>query len=421
MPSFFARYPAPVWILFSGRVITSAGFSFGFPFFALYASTTLHESGFRIGAVILVSGLAGAAAKLVGGEWADRVGRKPVMQFALAGRCVTAAAIAAVIWKGAGFYPLAAALVTSNFFGQLFEPSSQAFVSDVTRGQVQVESFGLVRMGINLGWGLGLIAHGLLTQSYALAFLVTACVFAVSFALISLTIREPAHRISAAPERGAAFAFVANKPFLTLCAASALISVVWSQLVTSTSVYVTRHAALPEHDVPFILAVNGSLVFLLQLPASRLTERTGLVPALVAGCLFYAAGYGAFPWCSASWHFGAALAVVTAGEVLVAPSSTALAAQLAPDAERGRYLGLWGLASNAGFSLGPALGGWLLDRNPGRSLLTWLSMAAIGAAAAAAYCMLGLVLRAGRVAPADEGLAEVVARGAPDGQRVSVR
>jgi MFS family permease len=385
-----------VWLLFGGRILTSAGFSFGFPFFAIYASSVLGESASRIGVAVLASGLVGSLSKYVGGDWADRWGRKPVMQLALAGRCVTSAAIAYVIWKGMGFVPLCAGLVASNFFGQLFEPSSQAFVSDVTRGPVRTEAFGLVRMGINLGWALGLVLHGFLTRSYALAFLVTSCVFALSFLLISLVLREPEHETAAGAPRGPAFAFASNRPFVLLCLGTALISIVWSQLVASTSVYVTRHAGISELKLPFLLAVNGSLVFLLQLPASRLMERTGLVSALVAGCLFYAAGYGSYFACVASWHFAVAIGVVTIGEVLVAPASTALAAQLAPDAERGRYLGLWGMASNGGFSIGPVIGGSLLDHHPGRSPVPWLTLAGVGVVAALVFA----TVRPPRAAPA---------------------
>ena len=58
---------------------------------------------------------------------------------------------------------------------------------------------------------------------------------------------------------------------------------------------------------------------------------------------------------------------------------------MAPEAQRGRYLGVFGLANNFGWSLGPALGGALLDLRAGRSPILWLALAAIATLAAAGF------------------------------------
>ncbi|MBI2920509.1 MAG: MFS transporter [Planctomycetes bacterium] len=383
-PSFVRRQPPELWLLFVGRVITAAGFSFSFPFFALYASDKLKVSGTVIGLTFFARGVVGGISRYFGGELADRLGRKIVMQTALAGRAVTSAAITWEIWAGKPFAWIAATFIASDLFGQLFEPSSQAYVSDMTSGRARIEGFGLVRMGINAGWALGLVLHGFLTQSYVLAFGVTAGVFTLSLTLFTLFLHEKPHTASGRFTIGDVRTLVGNRQFRTLCLSTLLVGVVASQLVPSTSIYVTRHVGLAVAGIPFLIALNGGLVFLLQIPASRWID-TGLVRALVVGAFCYAAGYGSYALGTQYWHFALCILAVTCGEILAQPAATTLASEMAPDAQRGRYLGVFGLANNFGWSLGPALGGSLLDLRAGRSPILWLALAAIASLAAAGF------------------------------------
>ncbi|NUN50884.1 MAG: MFS transporter [Candidatus Brocadiae bacterium] len=379
------RYPGALWLLFAGRLVTAAGFSFSFPTFTLYAANSLHVSGSRIGTVLLLAGLIGAGAKYVGGSLSDRIGRRGVMLLALGGRAATSFGIAWLIAFRPEFPAIAAVFVASNAFGQLFEPSSQAYVSDITSGRVRVEAFGLVRMGINAGWAIGPVLLVLLHKSYATAFTVTGFVFTFSFFLFLLAVREPVHAPRPSPVPGAPTGLLSNRPFLVLCLASMVVMTVSSQLVMTTSIYTTRHVGLDPALVPVLFSINGALVVLLQFPASRWMGRVGLVPALVLGSLCYGLGYGGYAFSSGLGQFALCIAVVTVGEVLVAPGQISLASELSPAGERGHYLGVQGLVSNLGWCLGPWIGGQILDRHPGPGGALWFPLAGVAACAALVF------------------------------------
>jgi MFS family permease len=53
--------------------------------------------------------------------------------------------------------------------------------------------------------------------------------------------------------------------------------------------------------------------------------------------------------------------LVTLGEVIIAPTTLATVGDFADKNNRGRYMGLYGVAEMLGFSLGPVVGGILLD------------------------------------------------------------
>jgi MFS family permease len=401
MPNPLRRYPPELWLLFFGRVITATGYAFSFPFFALYCAGTLKIPTGEVGAALAVSGLGGAVARFCGGELADRLGRKIVMQGALAGRALTSAAIAWQIHTGAPFWQLAATFVASNFSGQLFEPSSQAYVADISTGRMRAESFGFVRMGINAGWALGMILNAVVTESYVFTFTLTSGVFTLSLVIFSIILREPKRAPRSAEPGPPLEAVLANRPFLLLAGAAVLLSIVWSQLVAGTSMYASQFAHIPDKTIGWILAVNGTGVFLLQIPATRWMGRIGLVPALVTGCLLYGAGYGAYTFCTQPWHFAVAIAVVTCGEVLCAPAGASLATELAPSSQRGRYLGVYMFTQNSGQIFGPYISGQLLQRFPGHPGATWFTIAGIAGASAAAHLAIVRIFGVGKRPPVE--------------------
>ena len=57
---------------------------------------------------------------------------------------------------------------------------------------------------------------------------------------------------------------------------------------------------------------------------------------------------------------------MSVGETLLSPVASAEVAELAPEAVRGRYMGVWTVVWNGGAALGPAFGGWAMDTLGGR-------------------------------------------------------
>jgi MFS family permease len=90
--------------------------------------------------------------------------------------------------------------------------------------------------------------------------------------------------------------------------------------------------------------------------------------------------------------------------VLLIPLSATVAAELAPAALRGRYMGAWTLVQMGGYALGPALGGLVIDRLGAHSAFALAGgLALLGALLYA--LMAGRFRRAGEDGRADEGFA----------------
>lgn len=393
-----SAFDPKLWILVAGRFVTSCGHSISFPFFAIYVHLTLGVPMTIVGAIIFASGLVGAFSKMLGGMLADRVGRKRVMVVALALRSVAICALGLLALRPDPAWPAIAILfICSTANGFAFDSACHAMVADLADPRRRIYGYSLMRIGGNLGWGIGAIFGGLLGAfGFAAMFFTTAGVTALACGFLVVLARES---LRAAPREGKGppvpvLDCFRVPGFLGLCAGALLISVVMAQLIAPLSVYAKSDLGLTVRSTGMLFTINGLLIALLQFPAARLISRMRLSTALVGGSLLYAVGFALVGKAWGFWSAAACVVVVTAGELFVAPSVISLPANLAPADRRGRYLGVYGFFEMLGRCLGPLLGGVMLDAFAGRAWIHWAAVAGIALAAAACFGTLRRRVRA---------------------------
>jgi len=143
-----------------------------------------------------------------------------------------------------------------------------------------------------------------------------------------------------------------------------------------------RHTQI---ELGVLYMLNGLMVVFLQFPVVRLLAPFRLTTAMVAGSLLYVVGYTMMGLGSSFALLAAAMFVVTSGEIVSAPASMNLVANFSSDRLRGRYMGVYGLFNSFGWSIGPLVGGVLIDVAMGRPLLLWGPIAGLMLLAALGY------------------------------------
>lgn len=118
---------------------------------------------------------------------------------------------------------------------------------------------------------------------------------------------------------------------------------------------------------------------------AKLISGMRLTSALVSGSILYAIGYGAAGLAGGFWSLALCVLVVCGGELLVAPSTISLAANIAPAAQRGGYLGVFGFSEMLGRCVGPLLGGFTLDLFSSRPWMHWAIIGFVGLMAAMCF------------------------------------
>ena len=134
-----------------------------------------------------------------------------------------------------------------------------------------------------------------------------------------------------------------------------------------------------------LLTLNGLIVIFFQYPVTVVLQRVAKFRALMLGSLLYALGYLCFGWIARFEWALAAMAVVTAGEIIFSPVTLSVIGELSPQNHKGRYMGLFGLSETVGIAIAPLLGGALLDAFPWEPVLVWMPIALVAVIAAVGY------------------------------------
>jgi len=103
------------------------------------------------------------------------------------------------------------------------------------------------------------------------------------------------------------------------------------------------------------------MVVFFQYAVTRASSRRAPLNVIAAGGVFQAMGLGVFAMSRGFAAFLGGMVVFTVGELLLVPTATALAANIAPPQMRARYMGVFSLSFRVGSGIGPVVGGLLND------------------------------------------------------------
>lgn len=361
------RLWARLWPLIAVQLLTGAGFALSLPFLSLYLHRDRGIPMGLVGTIMLGSAAVGAAARVLGGEASDRVGRRPVLLGALAARVLLFLGLAAGVHFDLWVVLIALLYLGVRFSGAVAMPAATAMVADLSPEAERMRAYGILRVGANVGWALGPAAGGFLKTflPYGALFLLTASVSALCLGLAFAFLRE-----SLGKRRGGragpaeVFASLRDRRFRRFIVLSLPVLLVMGQLVSTLSVFVVDRLGYSTAHFGGLLTFNGLLVVALQYPLARLLERRKRHLVLAAGAALYGLGYLSLGWFRRFGPLLSAVGVATLGEIVFMPAALEAVARFSPPAERGRYMGLWGLAESFGWSAGPLVGGVLLDLFP---------------------------------------------------------
>lgn len=387
--SLVRTYDRRFWILLCVQLIVAVGFGAAMPFVSLFLHEQLGAAMTVVGTIMLVSALVASGGRIVGGEVADRVGRRPLLLGGMSLRVLAFALMALGIHLRWTVWIIGLIFLLIRLFGAAVRPGLMAIVADVVDREQRVEAYALFRIGSNAGWAAGTAIGGfLVTVSYASLFVLTAVASLIGLILAALFIQES--RRTTVSERFALSRVLdvgRDLRFLTFCAWSVLLFIVMGQFASTLAVFSTGSIGISEPQLGWLFAINGIAVVLFQWPAARLSARVGIRWGLVLGCLGYALGYFSVGWVPSFPFLVGSMVLITLGEVTFSPTASAAVASMAAEDRVGRYMGFFGLTEALGWSLGPFLGGVLFDRMAGQPVLMWGMIASLGAVAAVGFSL----------------------------------
>ncbi|MDW7967638.1 MAG: MFS transporter, partial [Thermoanaerobaculum sp.] len=308
------------------QLLASAGFSLALPFLALYLVQQRGVSMSLVGTVMLGAAFASALGQFLGGEGADRLGRRRTLIAALLLRVAAFLGLGSLMALYGPVWAIVLLFLLVRVTGGMAMPPVSALVADFTE-QNRVEGYGLLRVGANLGWGAGPALGGFLATflPYSHLFLLAAGATGLAFLLVLGAVPEPTRPRPASPARELLIALRDRRllSFLALCFPVFLVA---GQLVSTLSVFTVEKLGLSTAQFGGLLTLNGLLVAVAQYPLARGSGRWPRRHVLALGALFYALGYLSFGWVRVYPLMLGSMVVVTLGEMLFAPAALAEAA-----------------------------------------------------------------------------------------------
>jgi MFS family permease len=374
-----------------GGAVRATGMSLIAPFFILYLRNILDLGYPEIGLLALLTGVVPLAIVPIAGLVTDRLGRRRLFLAALAGEAASMLGCAAAM-QGHDLLALVVGVAVLQTVGTIGGPAISAYVADFVHGSERTLGFTWLRVGWNVGFTIGVFSGGALIGAVGfveVGLLAGLCLASATAVLALMLDPSPYDRALAAPGPGAAGSARSpavpfrqslgvlgrDRPFLALCAATALGALAAGQWGSTFPIFVNTILKVPYLILGLGLALNGLLVVFAQTATTRAAIGHRHTSVLVVGILLYVAGFLLLGAVSLLVFaivpmFFVVVFVLTMGENVMSVPTTTLPSNLAPPSEIGSYNGGFFALYGVGQILAPAIGGFVLSLG-WDPLLTW--------------------------------------------------
>lgn len=369
LKKIYEEFPQRFWVVVAVSFIDRVGGTLLFPFFSLYITQKFGVGMTQAGLVLGLFSIFGLFGGMIGGALTDKFGRRRLIIFGLVFSAVSTLSLG-MINQFTALIPLAMLI---GLLSDVAGPAHQAMIADILPEKQRQEGFGVLRVVGNMAWIVGPTIGGFVAnKSFFALFVIDAvvsCLVAVLFFLFIPETRLDGYgeeRQESILTTFKGYRVVARDlAFMAFLAAGMLMGLVYQQLYNSLSVYLRDVHNIDPQGYGFLLTTSAITVILFQFWVTRKIKTRPPFLMMALGTLFYVFGFGMFGFVSAYWMFALAVIVITIGEMIVMPTTQALAANFAPEAMRGRYMAVYGLTWMIPATFGPGAAGIILDNyNP---------------------------------------------------------
>ena len=374
-----------VWILVVARAVNRIG-AFTLPFLGVVLTVEFGASLDQTGLILAVFGAATIPSRLLGGQLADRLGRRLTIVLGLSGCAIAQLwiALSHTLWSAV----LATILLGLAF--EIYEPPSQAMIADVTEPSDRPAAYGLysaalAAAGVLAGLLAAAISHGDLRWLFvADAITCLSCAALVALALQSDARLGTDKATAAGPavpvppdERQQVVSVWRDRRLLLLLAGGTIFATIYMQIIIGLPLTLLEQG-LPKSGIGIILAISAITL----IAAQRLLRVQNLddFRSISIGYVLLAAGLVVCAVAGTLAVFVIAAILWSLGDLFLLTRYLTQASGLAPDQARGRYLAVFGLSWGIATTIAPLTVTQLLESAGPRGL--WLTSAAVAVALA---------------------------------------
>ncbi len=373
------EYPGQFWLMFAGMFISTIGASMIWPFLMIYVSEKIDQPLTVAASLMTINAIAGIISSFIAGPIVDRLGRKWVMVVSL----FLDGLAYLLLSQASSLLAFAVLMGLRGAVNPLYRVGADAMMADLIPAEKRIDAYSLLRLSNNLGISVGPAIGGFIaTASYSVAFY-CAAIGLVGYSLMLLFRARETLPVEFNPGEQRTFEplggytrILKDRQFLSFTLNFTLTQICAAMIWILLSVYTKTNYGIPESQYSFIPVTNALMVVLLQVPITMLSKQYKPLPVMAVGSLLYTIAVTSIGFGTGFWGFWVSMVIMTFGELILVPTSSTFAANLAPADMRGRYMSIYGLSWSAAAGIGPVYGG-LLNDNLGPQT-TWFGGGIVG-------------------------------------------
>lgn len=360
--SSFAGLSRDIWLLSFVTLINRSG-AMVIPFLTIYLTMELGYTLTEAGWVMGCFGLGSVVGTMIGGRLTDRLGYYPVLFWSL----LLGGGMFFILQRMENFYPMCITIFFLTMIADAFRPASMTAVAAYSLPENRTRSISLVRLAINLGFSVGPAVGGVIALSAGYDWLFwidgLSCIIAAFF--FRYYIKEKPMQVTEAEQKeldtGVVLSPFSDHTFLFFLAMLFLSAFAFVPFFSAVPVYFRQDLLLNEAEIGGLLAINGLLIALVEMPIVYVLEEkyhhlrlVGIGVALIGLSYVIFNVFGAY--LGSSLLALLAILSITIGEIFNIPFANTWAMNRSNPANRGRYMGLYGNAYSVAHVLSPIIG-----------------------------------------------------------------
>lgn len=378
-----------------GAFIRDAGQYVIWVIMSVYLSEVWHVPYVSIGFVFLTAGLLSIPLTTLGGNLIDRIGRRKPAVFLPWILCILSLSLFYLVYYHTSLLLILVLFVAAGPLMSFQYVVMSTIVSDITSESERISGFSALRIASNVGIGIGLVLGGLLAQfNYSYVFILSFVGYLVEGVLYYLRVPETVpesvsmHNDSTGTKKSVVAPY-RDTFFLMISVINALAWFFTGMFESAiTPLYMSNVNHFSSLSITVLFAINSTIVVVLQTPLNRVLRNMRDSLRIVLGLIVYAIAYLMLASTSVYLIVAFTIAVLTMGENLVAPASSSLITKIAPEENRGAYLGFNGSINSMIDPFRTLVGTALLAAFFFSPELSWLTISFISMALAMIFLMI---------------------------------
>ena len=352
-----------VWVLSVSMFINRSG-SMVLLFTSLYLTDKLHFTIAQAGFVMSFYGIGSILGSYTGGWLTDRRNHFDIMFYSLIGSGL----ILLLMIFFTSYWAIAAIIFSYALVADMFRPANSAAIGAYSDPENRTRSVSLVRLAINLGFSIGPAIGGFIAMhfGYKLLFVMDACTSFGAAVLLWVylprkqNIRSQAQRDILSDKKTSAYR---DYLYLFFIALVALYGTCFFQIFASIPQYFSKICHYNEGLIGLLLALNGLLVVLIEMPLVTWLEKKGNMFRYIVGGTLCIPVALTILWLGSGILFWAMMYtfILTIAEVLAMPFMMNYVLSQPVKERQGQYSALysigWGVANIIAPSVGLGIAG----------------------------------------------------------------